>query len=140
MGDVGSGLIGAAVGALLSFVVSFLTLRFSYKNLYAEVVSKSRDNWLNEMRQYISTMLAEAIKTQDCFKPKEYYIARNEVILRLNPNEPAHIILKNEISRLDNCTTEDYGIIEKNILDASRLILKTEWDRVRKEAKGVKQK
>lgn len=138
--DILSGLVGAGIGAFLSFVVSFLTLRFSYKNLYAEVVSKSRDNWLDEMRKYISSMLAEAIKTQDCYKPKEYYIARNEVILRLNPNEATHIILKNEIARLDNCTVDNYEAIEKSILDTSRIILKTEWDRVRKEAKGGNQK
>ncbi len=58
-------------------------------------------------------MLAEAIKSQESFKPKEYYIARNEVILRLNPQEPLHIILKNEINRLDVCTIENYEIIEK---------------------------
>lgn len=140
MNELVSGLIGVVIGSVLSFVISFLTLRFSYKKLYAEVVSKSRDNWLIEMRQYISIMLAEANKTQNCHKPKEYYVARNEVILRLNPSEPAHVILKNEINRLDNCTIEDYKTIEKNVLDISRLILKIEWDRVRKEAKGGNQK
>lgn len=140
MGELMSGLIGALIGAILSFVVSFLTLRFSYKHLYAEVVSKSRDNWLDEMRHYISEMLAQAIKQQDCYKNKDYYVARNEVVLRLNPKEPLHLILKEEISRLDDCTIDDYNIIERNILETSRLILKTEWDRVREEAKGVKQK
>ena len=138
--DILSGLVGAAIGAVLSFIISFLTLRFSYKKLYAEVVSHSRDNWLDEMRKYISTMLAEAIKRQSSYKTKEYYIARNEVILRLNPNEPTHILLKNEIARLDNCEMANYEIIEKNILDTARIILKTEWDRVRNEAKGGNQK
>ena len=131
-------LAGVILSVGLSFLVSMLTRKFNYHHLYAEVVSQSRNQWLNEMRQYISLMLAEAMKCQNTYKSKEYYKARNEVILRLNIKEPLHLMLENSILRLDNCTSQNFFAIERNIVEVSRRLLKIEWDRVRKEAKGGK--
>ena len=62
MGEWGSGLIGAIIGAVISGVLSFLVLRFNYRQLYAEIVSKSRDEWLGQMRDHLSKLLAEIRK------------------------------------------------------------------------------
>lgn len=134
--DIFNSLISGLIGAIIGFVASLLTLRLQYKKLFAETVSQSRNKWLNEMRKYISTMLAEAIKCKDNVKTKEYYTARNEVLMRLNVKEPLHLMLQIEIGKLDNCHVNDYDNIEHNILEISRQLLKIEWDRVRKEAKG----
>lgn len=129
-------LLGVFVTAFVSWLTSFLTNRYNYRHLFAETVSQSRNKWLNEMRNFISVMLAEAIKCKDKHKTKEYYQARNEVLLRLNITEPLHLMLQIEIGKLDNCHESDYDNIEHNILEISRQLLKKEWDRVRKEAEG----
>ncbi len=53
------------------------------------------------MRGFISTMLAEA-QSRNSGRTKKYWKARNEIMLRLNLNEPLHLMLKNEILTLDN--------------------------------------
>ena len=94
------GLIGAIVGALVTAVIGIFTLKFNYKQLFAETVSQSRNFWLNEMRENISIMLAEACKAGDYFKSEKYYVAQNQVLLRMNNKEPLHLMLTNEIKGL----------------------------------------
>lgn len=144
-------LSGVVLSVGISFIVSLWTRRYNYNQLFAETVSESRNKWLNEMRGFISTMLAEVknscslgkgkkiCKNADCqFKSadtrtKEYWKARNEIMLRLNLNEPLHLMLKNEILTLDN--NNNKKTIE-NIISISQLLLKEEWEKVKKEAKG----
>ena len=126
---------GVILSVGISFIVSLWTRRYNYNQLFAETVSESRNKWLNEMRDSISTMLAEAQFPNP--KPrtftKKYWKTRNEVILRLNLNEPLHLMLKNEILNLDN--NGNKKTIE-NIISISQLLLKEEWEKVKKEAKG----
>lgn len=125
-------LSGAILSIGISLIISLWTRRYNYNQLFAETVSESRNKWLNEMRDFISTMLAEA---QSCNsgRTKKYWKARNEIMLRLNLNEPLHLMLKNEILQLDN--SKDDKTIEKIIL-ISQSLLKEEWEKVKKEAKG----
>lgn len=144
-------LSGAILSIGISLIISLWTRRYNYNQLFAETVSKSRNKWLNEMRGFISTMLAEVknscslgkgkeicknadyqFKSADT-RTKEYWKARNEIMLRLNLNEPLHLMLKNEILQLDN--GKDNKTIE-NIISISQLLLKEEWEKVKKEAKG----
>lgn len=144
-------LSGAILSIGISLIISLWTRRYNYNQLFAETVSESRNKWLNEMRGFISTMLAEVknscslgkgkeicknadyqFKSADT-RTKEYWKARNEIMLRLNLNEPLHLMLKNEILQLDN--GKDNKTIE-NIISISQLLLKEEWEKVKKEAKG----
>lgn len=138
-------LLCALIAAVVSMITSNITTRFSYKQLFAETVSQSRNKWLNEMREFISTMLTEVQKpcsnknAQDNDssahheRTSDYWKARNEIMLRLNLNEPLHLMLKNEILNLDN--NSDEKTIE-NIIAISQTLLKEEWEKVKKEARG----
>lgn len=139
-------LLCGIIAAVVSMITSNITTRFSYKQLFAETVSKSRNKWLNEMRDFISTMLTEVQKhcsnknAQDNDsssahheRTSDYWKARNEIMLRLNLNEPLHLMLKNEILNLDN--NSDEKTIE-NIIAISQTLLKEEWEKVKKEARG----
>ena len=132
-------LIGAIVGGLVTFVATFFTLRFNYRQLFAQTVSQSRNQWLNEMRENISIMLAEACKCIGQLKSKEYYIAQNQVLLRMNNAEPLHLKLTQEIKALEKSGDEEvFRMHEANILAVSEILLKYEWENVKKEAKGKK--
>ena len=139
-------LLCGIIAAVVSMITSNITTRFSYKQLFAETVSQSRNKWLNEMRGFIATMLAEVQKppsienAQDNDsssahheRTSDYWKARNEIMLRLNLNEPLHLMLKNEILNLDN--NSDEKTIE-NIIAISQTLLKEEWEKVKKEARG----
>lgn len=97
-------LIAAVISAVVSWLVAKKTIRYNYKELFAETVSQSRNKWLNEMRAFISSMLAEAKRPSDEStdnRTNTYWKARNQIMLRLNLNEPLHIMLAKEIYDLD---------------------------------------
>lgn len=129
-------------GVVLSVLVSILfhigTTRYNYNQLFAQTVSQSRNQWLNEMRENISIMLAEASKCRNTYKSREYYIAQNQVLLRMNNSEPLHLMLTQEIKKLESCTVDTFSTYEENILAISEVLLKREWELVKKEAKGGK--
>lgn len=59
------GLIGAAIvaaitliAAVITFVIGFKNIGFSYKSLFAETVSSNRNNWINVWRDEVSKFLA----------------------------------------------------------------------------------
>ena len=129
------GFAGALLGALLGSIGTYFTIRFNYHHLYAETVSQSRNKWLNEMRENISIMLAEARRFP---RSDKYFTARNQVLLRLNTSEKLHALLKEQIQMLDDCDCKTLSAIEPLIIQNASLILKPEWERVKKEAKGEK--
>lgn len=129
-------LLGVLLSLGISLLVALLTRRYNYHHLFAETVSDSRNIWLNEMREYLSEMLAQADKAQNSYKPLEYYRARNQVVLRLNLKESLHLMLLQQIKILDNCTIASYPTTRDNIIEISQIILKEEWEKVKSEAKG----
>ena len=144
-------LLCGIIAAVVSMITTNITTRFSYKQLFAETVSQSRNKWLNEMRSFIATMLAEVQKPPSIENVKDnnsssaypertnaYWKARNEIMLRLNRTEQLHKALELQILTLDICVDYDIAQTSKNIIDISNQILKEEWEKVKKEARGKK--
>lgn len=128
--------IAALVTAIVTLFIAARTKRFNYNQLFAQTVSQSRNVWLIQMREYISKMLAVAQTTKDLY---EYYKVRNEIMLRINLAEAYHIELKQQIERLDNFIYFNESTITaicNRIIEISRQMLKEEWEKVKKEAKG----
>ena len=48
--------ISGVIGALIGFLGSFLALRLEYKKLFAETVSKSRMEWIDNFREEFSVL------------------------------------------------------------------------------------
>lgn len=99
-------LVGVLFSTLLSLFVSKKTIQYSYKDLFAKTVSQSRNRWLNEMRSFISSMLAEVKKPSNKQKSNTtdrtnaYWKARNQIMLRLNLNEPLHNKINKNVDNL----------------------------------------
>ena len=130
-------LSGVVLFVVVSFIVSRGTSRYNYRQLFAKTVSESRNKWLNEMRGFISTMLAEVnFQPTNKTRTKKYWKARNEITLRLNLNEALHFALNNEILKLDCPNNANQNETINNIISISQEILKGEWEKVKKEAKG----
>lgn len=95
---------GVIITAGITLVGYIFTKRHNKKVIYNQTVSERRNIWLNEMREYISGMLAQADISQNKDNmPMEYYKAKNQVLLRLNLIEPLHKMLSQQIESLDNC-------------------------------------
>ena len=88
IGELLSGLIGAILGA----GISFLTLRFNYRDLYSRSVSANRMDWINNFREEIATIIAalecQETKTSKPAKDEDIiyqaYKARAKLQTRLN--------------------------------------------------------
>lgn len=115
---------GVLITAGITLVGYIWSKRQNKKVIFNQTVSEKRNIWLNEMRQYISEMLALANMAQNSYKPLEYYIARNQVVLRLNERETLHLMLHNQIKILDVCTSTNYLAIRDKVIELSKIILK----------------
>lgn len=128
---------GVIITAGITLVGYIFTKRHNEKVIFNQTVSERRNIWLNEMREYISGMLAQADISQNKDNmPMEYYKAKNQVLLRLNLIEPLHKMLSQKIESLDNC--ENYQNTRDKIIEILQAILKEEWEKVKSEAKGEK--
>lgn len=128
---------GVIITAGITLVGYIFTKRHNEKVIFNQTVSERRNIWLNEMREYISEMLAQADISQNKDNmPMKYYKAKNQVLLRLNLIEPLHKMLSQQIESLDNC--ENYQNTRDKIIEILQAILKEEWEKVKSEAKGEK--
>lgn len=145
-------LVGVVLSTAISLIIGFWGKRYNYHHLFAETVSQSRNKWLNEMREYISEMLAnkrrmvygntdEKSVVEICNK---YDTCKFQVLMRLNINESDHRQLRALITELDGYgaqklgqkAVKQYEATELAIIEISRKILKEEWDKVKLESKG----
>ncbi len=145
-------LAGVILSTVISLIIGFWGKRYNYHHLFAETVSQSRNKWLNEMREYISEMLAnkrrmvygnvdEMSAVEICNK---YDTCKFQVLMRLNINESDHRQLRALIIELDGygvqklgqTAVKQYEATELAIIEISRKILKEEWDKVKLESKG----
>lgn len=161
------GLIGALIGSALTFIVGALTLRYNYLKLYAEMISSSRNEWINIWRDELSKFLSITdilrYEVNDKYKNnelkyknnekntserqyylslvKEYHISKKKILMRLNLNEKMHqevYLLINKISYEKGLDNKEYFKLKEVLLNVSRDLLKDEWERVKQEAKGRK--
>ncbi len=142
-------LCGVLLSTAVSFVVSFWGKKYNYHHLFAETVSQSRNRWLNEMREYVSDMLANKRREvygncneNNCVEVcNKYDSCKFQVLMRLNINESDHRQLRALIETLDGFTAtegsrKEYELTEQAILEVSTRIFKDEWEKVKREAKG----
>ena len=148
------GLLGAVIGA----IGTYLTLRFNYKQLYAQTVSSNRMDWINVWRESISSFLACAeilqkhhsntknntncktpTQCNECLVKHEYemYKYRAMILSRLNLTEPDHVEMMAVLEKFNFiCDNKRFALQRELILELARNILKPEWERMKKEAKG----
>ena len=147
----------AIIGAIVGFIASALTLRFSYKQLFAQTVSKNRMDWINNFREELSIVVGTAkhldsINQQNncsnicgtTYQHGEQILcaekARVKLLTRLNTNSTKegneyNDVFVEMINMLEFKGNDNLSLI-KNIEETAKLILEPEWKRVKKEAKG----
>lgn len=127
----------------------YLTLQYNYNQLFAETVSKSRMEWIDNFRDELGTVLGTAtfsymfMSNVDRMKVLvEAEKARVKLLTRLNQdtsksgNEYNHVfaecLQKVDLSGSSCLRQADYD----KMIELARKILEPEWQRVKREAKG----
>jgi hypothetical protein len=140
------------IGAILGCITGAVTIHFGRKQLFADVVSRSRVEWIRKLPENIGIMLAEArtVIFPKSDKPfsrqygKKYYRARTEILTQINLHKEKHEILKVMIHELDgqvkpgNKNEKAFDVLCETIIEVVRQIEKEEWEAVKSEAKGIK--
>ena len=152
--DLLIGLVGAVIGS----IGTYFTLRFNYKQLYAQTVSSNRMEWINVWRESVSSFLAcaevlqkhhcnnkdngssdDSEKEKECLVKYEHemYKSRAMILSRLNLTEPEHVEMMAALEKFNfNCDNKQFALQRELILELARIILKPEWERMKREAKG----
>ena len=150
--EVLNGLVSGLIGALLGAGVSFLTLRFNYRDLYSRSVSTNRMEWINNFREEIATIIAALECAKTPFTQNDdiiiddiiyqAYKARAKLLTRLNMDTSKN---GNEYNKVmaDILVSIDFETDFPNnaqrvnaLVELSRKILEPEWKRVKNEAGG----
>ena len=140
--------LGAAIGGIIGFAASWLTLKYNYKRLFAETVSSNRMDWINRFREEFSIVIGTVICNTDrknlegCNNILIAEQARARLLTRLNMHIERHGNEYNKVFAerlialdLSSGKSIDDEYIQK-LIELSRKILEPEWQRVKKEAKG----
>ena len=144
-------IITALIAAVVSIAVNFALNRFKYRDLYARTVTNNRMEWINIWRKSSAELIAccEMILNNNNLLSgknspnnylselyKEFYIKKENILLRLNLDEENHKIVYAILEDLNPNNISNEKI--KEIEGIVRITLKDEWERVKKEAKGKK--
>lgn len=140
-----SALSGVTIGSLFSYFIA-------KKQINATVISANRQQWINTLRDCVSELLSLitpiAIYSRDDMWSKNEklekfnraMLLRSKIKLLINPNENDHNELVNLIeiifSRLGKEQSSEndkaIGQLQISITSQSQIILKKEWERVKK--------
>ena len=141
--------MGVIASIIVTIVFNAITNRFNYRKLFAETVSGNRMDWINVWRENVSVFLA-ASRVLHSFHERhgkefdEYVykqqMAKEMVITRLNLKESQHSAFLVAIENVDYKADEkSFCCACKMVEILAREILKPEWERVKREAKGKKE-
>ena len=146
MSGILNGLIGAAIGALVAWVGTLLTVKFQYKDMYSRTVSSNRMEWINNFREEIGIIVACLKTPASCAEIFEAEKARAKLLTRLNMDtsregNELNAVFSQHLEEIDfrsvNSQSESAEVTECLII-LTRDILEPEWQRVKEEAKGRK--
>ena len=135
--------ISGALGAMIGAGLSFLTLKYHYRDLYARNISANRMDWINKFREEIGLIVAALNSTKrDGNEIHEAEKARARLLTRLNldtskAGNEFNGVMADVLNEIDfekkSVNSKD---IADTLIDLSRKILEPEWQRVKKEAGG----
>lgn len=140
-------LIPYLIAGIISLIVALFTIR-------ANVISRSRIQWIQNLRDtmadYLSFSLSISEYNKQSENDKKLHISNivrmrsKESKLKLllnNKNEEAHSSLINaidayttEMQNFDGSNQENVNILKDNCIKLTQALLKTEWEKAKKES------
>ncbi|MCQ2372703.1 MAG: hypothetical protein MJ050_01340 [Phascolarctobacterium sp.] len=146
-------IVSFLLGATVQPLFQALTHRYNYNKLYAETVSQSRMQWIDNFREEFSCFIGTAIYCKKVqFISKDVKAgnvlaaeqARVKLLTRLNQDvskdgNEFNRAFADKLEQIDLYNPNSYSKDDLDkLVELSRAILEPEWKRVKEEAKGNK--
>lgn len=125
---VGAVLTSTVIASLLTAIV---TLHVAGRSALSDNVIKHRANWRDALRT-IGSQLAEAVNSGDV---PAIAVARNQLVLNLNPTDPEDQALVHAVRDLESCASTQRRQKLDEIERRMALLLKHDWERAKWEAR-----
>ena len=134
--------VATLIASLLGAFVLYLTNRRTAANQAKLAVAEFRLDWIQRLREALSefqsiVMLPES----DAHKERRFYETGTTIELLLNRNEPEHQKLMDHMyvmfDAANGSLTQKFST-NPEFVELSQDILKTEWDRARRDLLGKK--
>jgi hypothetical protein len=138
------------LGVAVTFILGVANLIYSYvssrRTAFVNVVTSERIKWIQAFRGNVAQLCALSDQwvrhpnTGSLSERSEHLEKlKNEIRLQLNPNDAEDVELERLILRMPSwtmsMTAEEYDALQGLIVDATKAMLKREWDKVKDEAK-----
>ncbi len=136
-----------AAGAVLvslftALVAPFIAVYVARRQIQASVVSANRQKWIDTLRDALAELVSihlVAFSTRRLSDPDistKVFNLQNKILLLTNPLEADHGELNRIIARMIDSSPNDPNVdvwkMQRDLVEVSRRILKTEWKRVRR--------
>jgi hypothetical protein len=134
---------GAVLVSLLTAIIApAVAVYVARRQIRATVVSASRQKWIDSLRDALAEMMAihmvayHSKTLSDPDTSRKVFNIQNKILLLTNPAESNHVELNQIIQKMidtgPNTKNANVWEIQREMIDVSRRILKTEWGRVRR--------
>jgi hypothetical protein len=134
---------GAVLVSLLTAIVApAVAIYVARRQIRATVVSTNRQKWIDNLRDALAELIAVhlvAFSTKKLSDPEistKVFHLQNKILLLTNPAESDHVKLTDIIEKIINSSPNDPNVdvweLQRQMIEISRRILKTEWVRVRR--------
>lgn len=125
---------------VILIVVTIIIGIYEFKReQWGKIISQSRINWINEFRNDIATLVS--FKKLNVNEKSKWYLAKYRLLQKINiTNQNEQTYLNEELYELvSNYELESSNsALDDRILEISRQLLEIEWQRVKKEARGIR--
>lgn len=158
--DLGNFTVGLAT-IVVAFVTLYVALRAA-RSTNNHKLAEFRQVWIDDLRSHIAQFVGcvdgalnyacSASEGVDCKSELDRQFSEMKrlesyITLKLNPNEKDHRVLTELVAQargrasgfvfnVSAALSDETHLLIRLIVDYSRIILKTEWDRVRDETRG----
>jgi len=154
-------LVAVIVGPIVTLYVArhqnSTALAVARQQIHAELVSASRQQWINALRDAVAEFLATALMVgvrraetvqdeavgEQSQRLARVALLRTKINLLVNPNEADHQRLTAlietatkavlSIKAADDATASGFGDTQRQIIQVTQQVLKREWERVKSE-------
>lgn len=136
---------GVVASLGLGLVNIYFNFRTAKRTTFINTVTSERVKWISKFREDLSNLCAlcnqwllhpdQQTRPEQLRKIEQ---AKNEIRLKLNPNDTDDKEIERLLARLPSWTQgisyEDYLILQNALVTAAQAMLKREWDKVKDEA------